>query len=141
MVVILFAGIQQYVTAEYKLIHYLPHDSDIRYGEELANNVIGGRALLLMSVPFAEDGGFASSANTDRLDAVEKLVNRQFGASHVFSANRVLQAVDTVKPASGSLILRPKRRKVRGRVSFQRRRQCPCKRTPAIGHAGCRSAQ
>jgi len=93
--VILFAGIQQFVTAEYKLTHYLPQDSEIRYGEELANEVTGGRALMLMSVPFDEDGAFSSAANAARLEAVEAIVSRQFGAEHVFSANRVLQSVDT----------------------------------------------
>ena len=95
--VIVFAGLQHQVTAEYKLTHYLPLDSEIRYGEELANDVIGGRALLLMSVPFVEKGAFASPANRQRLDAVEGIVSEQFGASHVFSANRVLQAVDTIE--------------------------------------------
>lgn len=93
--VILFAGVQYYVTAEYKLTHYLPYNSDVRYGERVANDITGGRALMLMSVPFAEEGAFSSTVNAERLGAVEAIVSDQFGAEHVFSANRVLQSVKT----------------------------------------------
>lgn len=86
--------LQQHITAEYKLTQYLPFDSEIRYGEELANDVIGGRALLLMSVPFAKKGAFGNEENQKRLKDVEAIVSKQFGANRVFSANRILQSVN-----------------------------------------------
>ena len=95
VLVILFGVIQSNVTAEYKLVQYLPNNSDIRYGEELANRVIGGRALLLMSVPFEDDQGFNSEANRLRLQEVDKVVSDQFGEERVFSASRVLQLLET----------------------------------------------
>lgn len=93
--VFVFGFIQQYVTAEYKLTQYLPNDSDIRYGEELANEVIGGRSLLLMSVPFEDGQGFRSDANRERLAAVESIVVAQFGADRVYSANKILSHLRT----------------------------------------------
>ena len=95
VLVIVFGIAQNWVTAEYKLVQYLPNKSDIRYGEELANKVIGGRALLLMSVPFENDGGFESPENRSRLEQVDKVVSEQFGAERVFSAWRVLQMLET----------------------------------------------
>lgn len=86
---------QQFVRAEYNLTDYLPYDSDVRYGEKLANEVIGGRSLLLISVPFAEPGIFASKANRERLAAVEAAVAERFDRSLIFSANRVLETLET----------------------------------------------
>ncbi|MGB7334285.1 MAG: MMPL family transporter [Salaquimonas sp.] len=95
LLVIVFGVIQQNVTAEYKLTEYLPNDSDIRYGEELANDVIGGRALLLMSVPFENSEGFASPENLERLSQVEAIVAAQFGSQRVFSASKILDTLET----------------------------------------------
>ena len=93
--VAIFASVQNNITAEYKLTHYLPNDSEILYGEELANQVIGGRALLLLSVPFVGDRGFSEPQNIERLSAVEEIVSTQFSRSNIFSANRVLETVKT----------------------------------------------
>lgn len=95
LLVFVFGFIQSFVTAEYKLTEYLPNKSEIRYGEELANEVIGGRALLLMSVPFEGSNGFGSAENRQRLKTVEAIVAKQFGEEFVFSANKVLQTLET----------------------------------------------
>jgi len=95
VLVICFGIIQQNVRAEYNLTDYLPLNSDIRYGEELANEVIGGRALLLVSLPFAEDDGFSSKANRQRLDEVDSIVSAEFPSNTIFSANTVLKTLKT----------------------------------------------
>jgi len=95
VLVLIFGYFQQFVTAEYKLTQYLPLDSKVRYGEELANEVTGGRALLLVSVPFAEEGAFSKQENRQRLSDVEDVVAAQFGAERVFSANRILKSLET----------------------------------------------
>ncbi len=93
--VILFGGIQTLVKAEYRLTDYLPRDSDVRYGEELANHVTGGRALMLVSVPFANPGAFADRENRERLKTVEDALATQFDRNLIFSANQVLERLDT----------------------------------------------
>lgn len=90
-----FAVLQRDVTAEYRLTEYLPKSSEVRYGEILANDITGGRALMLVSVPFDEEGGFASAENVRRLEAVGAIAGEQFGASRVFSAAQALDSART----------------------------------------------
>ena len=90
-----FAVLQRDVTAEYRLTEYLPKSSEVRYGELLANDITGGRALMLISVPFDEAGGFASDENVERLEAVGAIAGEQFGASRVFSAAQALDSAST----------------------------------------------
>ena len=90
-----FAILQRDVTAEYRLTEYLPKSSEVRYGELLANDITGGRALMLISVPFDEAGGFASAENVERLEAVGAIAGGQFGASRVFSAAQALDSAHT----------------------------------------------
>ena len=80
---------QKDITAEYRLVEYLPSDSNVRYGELLADEVTGGRALMLISVPFAESGGLENPANRARLEAVDAVAAEQFGADKVFSARQL----------------------------------------------------
>ena len=90
-----FGILQRDVTAEYRLTEYLPKNSEVRYGEVLANDVTGGRALMLISVPFDEEGGFASAENRERLSAVGAIAGQQFGDARVFSAAQALAAART----------------------------------------------
>ncbi len=95
VLVIVFGVVQERVVAEYKLLQYLPTDSDILYGEKLANEVIGGRSLVLLSIPFVEKGGFASDGNIERLKQVEAVVTGIYGKTGVFSANNILDTLET----------------------------------------------
>ena len=92
---ICFGILQRDVTAEYRLTEYLPKASEVRYGEVLANDITGGRALMLISVPFDEEGGFASAQNRQRLEEVGAIAGEQFGDKLVFSAAQALHAART----------------------------------------------
>lgn len=87
--------VQTLVRAEYRLTDYLPGDSEVRTGENLANDVTGGRALLLVSVPFAETGSLTAEANRERLGQVNQVLEDRFGVTSVFSAHRVLEQLET----------------------------------------------
>lgn len=95
LLTLLFGYLQEKVQAEYLLTDYLPNNSEVRYGEELANRVTGGRALILVSVPFVEAGAFESDANRQRLRQVESAVLRAFDEDRVFSAVQVLDTLET----------------------------------------------
>ncbi|WP_075996559.1 efflux RND transporter permease subunit [Salaquimonas pukyongi] len=92
VLMICFGVLQRDVTAEYRLTEYLPKSSEVRYGEVLANDITGGRALMLLSVPFAEEGGFASVENRERLEAVGAIAGEQFGEASIFSAAQALRS-------------------------------------------------
>ncbi|MEZ5790326.1 MAG: MMPL family transporter [Nitratireductor sp.] len=73
------------IRAEYRITDYLPLNSEVRTGEEIANEVIGGRSLLFVSVPVAEAGSPFLQANLDRLGEVETVVKTVFKPEQVFS--------------------------------------------------------
>lgn len=87
--------VQTWVNPEYRLTDYLPKDSEVREGETLANDITGGRALLLVSVPFGDGESFSSAANRERLAAVNGVLVERFGTGSVFSAHRVLEQLET----------------------------------------------
>jgi len=72
------------VRAEYRITDYLPYQAEAREAEALANDVVGGRALIFASVPAAVPGEALARANIDRLAEVEA------AAAEVFSTDRVL---------------------------------------------------
>ena len=90
------------IRAEYRITDYLPLNSEVRTGEEIANEVIGGRSLLFISVPVAEKGSAFLQPNLDRLGEVEAVVKTVFKPEQVFSilqlTNRLesRQAIDNL---------------------------------------------
>ncbi|MEZ5870358.1 MAG: MMPL family transporter [Nitratireductor sp.] len=73
------------IRAEYRITDYLPLNSEVRTGEEIANEVIGGRSLLFVSVPVAQEGSPFLQDNLDRLEEVETVVKTVFEPERVFS--------------------------------------------------------
>lgn len=100
-----FGFVHQWIRPEYNITDYLPTDSDVYDSEKLANKVIGGRSLLLVSVPLSKEGGFENADNRSRLANVEKIVAGRFDVARIFSANGIFSSVEseTAKNRIGEL--------------------------------------
>lgn len=82
------------VRPEYRITDYLPADSDARLAEDLSNDVIGGRSLLMISVPKAEDAPVLSDGNLARLREVETAIRQRFEPGRIISPARLADGVD-----------------------------------------------
>ncbi|MFK7901800.1 MAG: RND family transporter [Nitratireductor sp.] len=101
------ASVHTLIKPEYIVTDFVPKQDQVYYAEQLANEVIGGRSLLLVSVPFSKEGGFAVKENRDRLSQVEAILGERFERQHIFSANRVLENLQTptAKQRVGELVV------------------------------------
>lgn len=93
LLVFVLGSVHNLIKPEYIVTDYVPKQEDVYYAETLANDVIGGRSLLLVSIPFSDDAGFASEANRKRLNEVEIILTQRFDAERIFSANSVLKTI------------------------------------------------
>jgi predicted RND superfamily exporter protein len=62
------------VRPEFRMTDYLPYESATRKAEDMANRMIGGRAMLFLSVPAAVSGTPFARENLARLQEVEKAI-------------------------------------------------------------------
>lgn len=83
------------VVPDYLLTDNLPRNDEVVEAERLANEVLGGRDVLLLSVPLPEPGNLAGDANIAQLGKVERIATGLFGERRVFSAFSVLGELNT----------------------------------------------
>ncbi|MBL1404882.1 MAG: MMPL family transporter [Rhizobiales bacterium] len=93
LLVFALGSVHNLIKPEYIVTDYVPKQEEVYYAETLANDVIGGRSMLLVSVPFADDDGFSSKVNRTRLSDVEGILIQRFDADRVLSANSVLKTI------------------------------------------------
>ncbi|MEM7214228.1 MAG: MMPL family transporter [Pseudomonadota bacterium] len=79
---------------DYRITDYLPRNSGTLEAERIANQVFGGRSLVFLSVPVAEEGGLDSKRNRDRLGDVTELLTSEFDRSRVFSLHSMWRQFD-----------------------------------------------
>ncbi|MFZ1816121.1 MAG: MMPL family transporter [Rhizobiaceae bacterium] len=84
-VVAMLSVVHGIIRAEYRITDYLPATSGTRTAEELANEVIGGRSLIFLSVPVAQKGSAFLAPNLERLKIAEEAAGTVFEQGRVFS--------------------------------------------------------
>ncbi|MEM9278700.1 MAG: MMPL family transporter [Pseudomonadota bacterium] len=82
---------------DYRITDYLPRQSDTLEAERMANEVFGGRSLVFLSIPVAEDGALVSRENRNRLAEVTDLLADEYGESRVFSLHAMWRHFDEEK--------------------------------------------
>lgn len=93
LLVFVLGSVHNLIEPEYIVTDYVPKQEEVYYAETLANDVIGGRSMLLVSIPFGEEGGFLAKGNRDRLSDVEAILTQRFDGDRVLSANSVLKKI------------------------------------------------
>lgn len=83
------------VRPEYTITDYLPKEAEVYQSELLANKVIGGRSLLLVSVPLIKEAGISGEVNIERSRAVEKILMDIYPTERIFSANSIISALNS----------------------------------------------
>lgn len=78
----------------YNIVDYLPAESETLKAEKLSNDIFGGRSLMFLSVPVADDEALKSKANRDRLEKVTQVLQTKFDANKVFSLHSLWERYD-----------------------------------------------
>jgi hypothetical protein len=89
------AALHFQVRPEFRLTDYLPHASETRRAEDMANRLIGGRAMLFLSVPAAVAGSPFAPENIARLREVEAAIATIAPPGRVVSATALANRVTT----------------------------------------------
>ncbi len=87
------------VRPEYKITDYLPHASDTREAERIANERFGGGSVLFLSVPVPAGQSYAGTEARARLAAATRELESRYGDGRVISLDRVwrqLQSQDAI---------------------------------------------
>lgn len=85
--VAILAFVHLAIKPEYRVTDYLPEASATYKAEKLANDIFGGRSLIFVSVPVANDQKLSAQENIDRLIEVENALGEQFDSRNITSLN------------------------------------------------------
>ena len=83
--VVVLAFVHLAIRPEYRVTDYLPEASATYKAEKLANDSFGGRSLIFVSIPVANDQKLSAKENIDRLIAVEDALAEQFDRRSITS--------------------------------------------------------
>ena len=89
VVVIVLGYVHTLVRPEYRITDYLPHNSDARRAEQIANDSLQGGSMLFVSIPTVDKQNLYGLVNRTRLGNSEKALTGLFGASRVISINSI----------------------------------------------------
>lgn len=92
--VIALSVVHGMVRPEYQILDYLPKQAATREAERLANEIIGGRSLVFITMPAAEPGRPLARANLERLAEIEAIATQIYPADRVFSLRTLTARLD-----------------------------------------------
>ena len=95
LAVICLGYVHTLVRPEYRITDYLPHNSDTKKAEQIANESLQGGSVFFVSIPTIDRVDLLGAENRKLLARSEEVLFEVFGPSRVFSLNSIFSQLES----------------------------------------------